>query len=138
MYQHDCEIRVRYSETDQMGIVYYGNYAQYYEIGRVETMRSLGVSYSDLETKKGIMLPVVHMESKFRKPAKYDEKLTIRTRLEEIPTRLICFHTDVINEQNEIINSGIVKLFFVEMKSGKRISAPMELQKTLKPFFEKK
>jgi acyl-CoA thioester hydrolase len=120
-----------------MGIVYYGNYAQYYEIGRVETMRSLGVSYQKLETEKGVMLPVVHMECKFHKPAKYDESLTIRTRLESMPDKLICFHTDIINSEGETVNRGVVKLFFVDMKSGKRISAPIELKEKLKPFFEK-
>ena len=138
MYKHDHEIRVRYAETDQMGIVYYGNYAQYYEIGRVETMRSIGVSYKKLEEEKGIMLPVVKVESKFLHPASYDEKLTIRTRLEEIPDKLICFNTDIINEKGQVINKGIVKLFFIEMKTGKRISAPAELKEKLKPFFEQK
>ena len=136
MYLHDHKIRVRYSETDQMGIVYYGNYAQYYEIGRVETIRSLGISYKKLETEKDIIMPVVRMECKFLKPARYDEKLTIRTKLESMPDKLICFHSYIINEKGETINKGIVKLFFVEKKTGKRISVPIELKEKLKPFFE--
>lgn len=135
MYEYNHEIRVRYGETDQMGIVYYGNYAQYYEIGRVETMRSLGISYKKLE-EKGIILPVVHMESKFISPARYDDRLTINTRLESLPSKLICFHTDILNEEGKALNKGVVKLFFVNSKTGNRISAPPELIDKLSPFFE--
>ena len=85
MYLHETKIRIRYGETDQMGYVYYGNYAQFFEIGRVEMLRSLGVSYASME-KQGIMLPVVDFSVKYIKPAYYDDLITIRTMIEEIPS----------------------------------------------------
>ena len=99
MLTNETKIRVRYGETDQMGYLYHGNYAQYYEIGRTEMMRSLGLSYDNLE-KKGIILPVYSLNVKFLKPAKYDEILTIRTTVEEIPSVRIHFKYQIINEKN--------------------------------------
>jgi acyl-CoA thioester hydrolase len=90
MYSHSTTIRVRYSETDQMAYVYYGNYAQYYEVGRVEMLRSLGMSYSSME-KSGVMLPVLELTSKFIKPALYDQEITIKTTVEELPGTRIHF-----------------------------------------------
>ena len=84
MYIHEIQLRVRYAETDKMGVVYHGNYAQYFEVARVEMLRSLGVSYSSMEDS-GIMLPVVNLNIDFRKPALYDELLTIKTTLKDLP-----------------------------------------------------
>jgi acyl-CoA thioester hydrolase len=137
MYSFDVQKRVRYGETDQMGYLYYGQYAQLYEIGRVELIRSLGISYKDVEDQHNIMMPVMLVESRYLQPAKYDEILTIRTILNELPSKLICFETFILNEEKSIIHKAQVKLFFVDMNSGKRISAPKFLIDTLLPHFEK-
>ena len=119
-----------------MGYAYYGNYAKYYEIGRVETIRSLGFAYKDFEAVWGVMLPVVNMEARFIKPAFYDDLLTIETQIREMPGKMVTFYCNIYNEQNEIINKGVVKLFFVDMKTGKRVSAPEILINKIKPYFE--
>lgn len=135
MYQFDFKIRVRYADTDQMGIVYYGNFTKYYEIGRVETIRSLGVSYKELEEDHGVILPVLYLESRFKKPAKYDELLIIRSKINSWPEKLIQFDTEIINEAGEIINTAVVKLFFVDQQTGKRISCPDIVANKLKAHF---
>lgn len=137
MYSHRFDIRVRYADADQMGYVYYGNYAKFYEIGRVETIRSLGLAYKDFETQWGIMLPVVYCESKFLKPALYDDILTIDTSIREFPGKMVVFHCNIYNENNELINEGVIKLFFVDIKTGKRISAPFQFIEKIKPYFGK-
>ncbi len=135
MYTHEYPKRVRYGETDQMGYLYYGNYAQYYEIGRVEMLRSLGLTYKEMEEEHGILMPVVHMEMRFVRPAKYDEQLTIRTQLRKLPDKYIVFHVELFNEQKKLVNGGRVRLCFVEENSNKTISAPEFLLEKLRPFF---
>ncbi|MBK7408310.1 MAG: acyl-CoA thioesterase [Saprospirales bacterium] len=136
MYTHDFQKRVRYGETDQMGYVYYGNYAQYYEIGRVEMLRSLGMTYKSFEAEMGIMMPVVHLDIRYLRPAKYDDMLTIRTTLRELPERLsITFFVEILNEEEKVINSGSVRLCFVEIESGKTVPPPEALIARLKPYF---
>ena len=135
MYQFDYKKRVRYSETDKMGYLYYGNYASLYEIGRVETIRSLGIAYQELEDVHGIMLPVLSMNSRFKMPAKYDEELTIRTTLKEMPSKMITFHHDILNSKGQSINEAVVKLFFIDIASNKRISVPIFIQEKLKAYF---
>jgi acyl-CoA thioester hydrolase len=136
MYSFDTEVRVRYGETDQMGYLYYGNYALYYEIGRVETMRSLGLRYKDLEEKYAVMMPVVSMQTRFVRPAHYDELLTIRTTIRELPSNFITFHVEIFNERNKLVNGGTVKLCFMDMKTNKTITTPNFLIELLKPNFE--
>jgi acyl-CoA thioester hydrolase len=131
----DYQKRVRYGETDQMGYLYYGNYAQYYEIGRVELMRSLGVSYKDLEENQGILMPVMSLNMRFVRPAHYDELITIRTQLREMPDATITFHVELFNEKKKLLNGGSVKLCFVEAKSGKTVPTPPALVEKLKPYF---
>ncbi|MEZ4906155.1 MAG: thioesterase family protein [Saprospiraceae bacterium] len=135
MYSFKYKTRIRYADTDQMGYVYYGNYAKFYEIGRVETIRSLGLSYTDWEIKSGIILPVVFMESRYIKPAFYDEEIEIETILDEIPSKMVTFNHLISNESGELINKGIVKLFFIDIKTNKRVSAPDELTNKLQAFF---
>lgn len=135
MYSFDYKKRVRYGETDMMGYLYYGNYAQLYEIGRVETMRSIGLNYKDLEDIHGIMMPVVNVESRYILPAKYDEELTIRTILQEMPSRMITFGNEIYNESDVLIHKAEVKLFFVEMNSGKKVSCPEYMLEKLRPLF---
>ena len=135
MYVHQVEIRVRYGETDQMGYLYYGNYAQYYEVGRVETIRSLGVSYKELETEHGIWLPVVSLESRFVRPAYYDELLTVRTEIRRLPDTHIVFHVEIYNEKRKLVNGGRVRLCFFDAQAKKVITAPEFLLERLRPHF---
>lgn len=135
MYVHSVEIRVRYGETDQMGYLYYGNYAQYYEVGRVETIRSLGFSYKDLETKHGIWLPVVSLESRFVRPAYYDDLLTVRTEIRRLPDEYIVFHVEIHNEHRKLVNAGRVRLCFFDAAGKKVIKAPGFLLERLQPYF---
>ncbi len=136
MYQHEFPKRVRYGETDQMGYLYYGQYAQYYEIGRVEMLRSLGLTYKEMEEEHGILMPVVHLEMRFVRPARYDELLTIRTQLRKLPDQFIIFHVEILNERGKIVNTGRVRLCFVEESSQRTIPAPGFLTEKLQPFFK--
>ena len=135
MYQFNTQIRVRYAETDQMGVVYYGNYAQYFEVGRVETIRSLGMSYKGLEDM-GVMLPVVEMNIKYLRPAHYDDVLNIQSTLKELPDKhIIEFHQDIYNEAGKMITSGKVLLYFLDKDTRKRVDIPKELHEKLAIHF---
>ena len=123
MYYFDTEIRVRYGETDQMGFVYYGFYAQYYEIGRVELLRSLGISYKEIESS-GYALPVVSMQTNYKAPALYDDILTVRTIIKTKPLSKIIFDYEIYNIQKKLINTAQVVLVFVDMKTKKPCLAP--------------
>lgn len=137
MYSSDFEYRVRYGDTDKMGYLYYGNYPRLYEIGRVEYIRALGLRYRDMEDQQGIILPVVSLESRYRLPVYYDELITIRTILKELPTKMISFHHEIYNEKMQMVNSGVVKLFFVEQSTGRRVSCPDILIDKISPYFER-
>jgi acyl-CoA thioester hydrolase len=126
MIKNETKIRVRYGETDQMGYVYYGNYAEFFEVGRVEWLRALGVTYKSLEDT-GIMLPVLNLNINYLKPAKYDDLLTIVTILRKKPLVKIEFDFEVFNEQNDLLTTGFTSLVFVDMKKNKPIRAPQEL-----------
>jgi len=115
--------RVRYSETDQMGVVYHGNYAQYFELGRTEWLRNLGIIYKDMENI-GIMLPVISLTCNFKKSALYDDVLTITTFLVKKPMVKIDFNYEIVNEQNEMICTGKSTLAFIDMKTEKPIKCP--------------
>lgn len=136
MYQHEFKKRVRYGETDQMGYLYYGNYAQYYEIGRVEMLRSLGLTYRDMELEHGIMMPVMALECRYVRPALYDELITIKTTVRKLPDRFIVFDMELFNEKNKLVNGGRVKLCFVDTASNKTVKAPDFLLDKLKSYFE--
>lgn len=131
MFTHETTSRVRYGETDQMGYVYYGVYAQYFEIGRVEMLRALGVSYKSLEAQ-GIMLPVVDFSVKYLKPALYDDLLTIRTIIKEIPSVKIIFDYEIYNESNQLLTTAKTTLVFVKKDTMKPTFAPTELIESLK------
>jgi len=134
MYEHEIKIRVRYGETDQMGYVYYGNYAMYYEVARVESLRNLGFAYKDLEAN-GIMLPVLENHSYFMAAAKYDDLLTIKIIVPEKPGVKIGFSYEITNENDILINKGSTILAFVNMKTGKPCRPPEVMQKLFNPFF---
>lgn len=134
MYSHSTQIRVRYGETDQMGFVYYGNYALYYEVGRVEAIRSLGLTYRDLEDQ-GIQMPVVRLEAKYIQPARYDDLLTIKTSIDSLPDRFIVFLVEIRNEQGQTLNKAKVTLCFREARSGNQVRTPSSIMQKLKPYF---
>jgi len=123
MYSFETKIRVRYGETDQMSFVYYGVYAQYYEVGRVELLRSLGISYKEIE-EMGYALPVVNLNINYKKPAYYDDELIIRTTIKEMPSARITFYCETINSKGELLNTGEVVLVFMDKKTGKPCFAP--------------
>lgn len=118
-----------------MGIVYHGHYAQFYEIGRTEAIRSLGHTYKDIEAI-GIIMPVIDIHSKFLRPAKYDDLLTVKTTLREMPQHhKIIFHSEIFNEQSELLNVGAVTLYFMEAKTMKRVDMPEMLKEKVRTFF---
>lgn len=136
MYTHKTQKRVRYGETDKMGYLYYGHYAMYYEIGRVEALRNIGLSYQKLEDEYNIMMPVMSFSTKYLKPAYYDDLITIKTAIPEIPERNINFKVELFNEKNELINIGKVKLAFLSTENHGRIQVPDFLIEKLKPYFD--
>ncbi|MCD6331704.1 MAG: acyl-CoA thioesterase [Bacteroidales bacterium] len=127
-------IRVRYADTDQMGYVYYGKYAEYYEVGRTEMIRGLGLTYADMESE-GVIMPVTGMVIKYLKAAKYDEELTVVTTLKELPTARIVFFYDIFNEEDELINQGEVSLVFTDFHKRKPRRPPNNLLQVLQPHF---
>ncbi len=123
---HSEIIRVRYSETDQMGVVYHGSYVPYFEIGRVEWLRNKGVSYKELE-KSGIALPIVSMTINYKKPARYDDLITVKTRLKKCHTVKVEFECEIWSDQQELLTTASFILVFVDMKTGKAIVPPKEI-----------
>ena len=137
MMMQEVKIRVRYAETDKMGYVYYGNYATYYEVARVESLRCLGFSYKLLE-EQGVIMPVAENKSKFIRPAKYDDLLTIKVFIKEMPSQRITFEYEIYNEQEKLINLGETILAFVNIRSRRPCKAPESIITLLKPFFDGK
>lgn len=123
MYISETNIRVRYAETDQMGYVYYGNYPAFFEVGRTEALRQLGTSYHQLEERK-VMMPVISMNLKYFKPGKYDDLLTIRTTIKEVPKMRMFFIYEVFNEAGELLCSGETILVFVSMERNRPVPCP--------------
>jgi acyl-CoA thioester hydrolase len=137
MYESITQVRVRYAETDQMNIVYYGNYAQYFEVGRVESIRQLGYTYKDMEAS-GVIMPVVEMNVRYLRPATYDDLLTIKSQVRELPTDYrIDFYQEVFNEQGKMLTSGKVVLYFLELVSRRKTTIPAILKERLTPYFTK-
>jgi acyl-CoA thioester hydrolase len=134
MYTHTHQIRVRYADTDQMGYVYYGNYAHYYEEARSEAIRSLGMPYKEME-QGGLMLPITRMNIKYIQPAFYDELLSIKTKVTEMPSRFIKFEYEVYNEKGVLINEGETQLVFIDATTRKLAHAPQILLDKLAAYF---
>ena len=135
MFTSETKIRVRYAETDQMNVVYHGNYAQYFEVGRVESIRQLGLSYKDVETS-GTIMPVIEWTAKFIRPAHYDDLLTIRTTLRQWPAdHRVEFHQEVFNEEGKLLTTGKVVLYFLKAGTMEKTTMPAEMEKRLKPYF---
>ena len=123
MHIHKTKLRVQYSETDKMGVVYHGNYIQYFEVGRVELLRSLGLSYKQLE-EMGYSLPVVNYNIDYKKPAFYDDELTIETTILQVPSVKIVFSYKTYNSDGDLLNTAETTLVFVDMKTGKPCQSP--------------
>lgn len=136
MHTNTTHYRVRYADTDKMGYLYYGHYAKLYEIGRVEMLRDLEMPYKFLEDDLKIMLPVLSVESRYYQPAYYDDLLTIVSQIDALPSKMITVHTQVYNEAEILLHKASVKLFFIDMDTSKRISAPAFFVDKLRPFFD--
>lgn len=120
---NEIKIRVRYGETDQMGVVYHGNYAQYLEVGRIEWLRKLGISYKEME-EDGVMLPVVSLSINFKKSAVYDDVINVKTQLKKMPTASIEFDYEITNKNGEILCTANTILVFINMSTNKPMRAP--------------
>jgi acyl-CoA thioester hydrolase len=135
MFSFDTQVRVRYADTDQMQVVYHAKYIEYFEVGRTDAMRSLGITYKDVE-QAGIIMPVVSVDCKFIKPALYDDLLTIRTSLLHLPKdHKIEFHQEVYNEKNHLLCKGKVVLYFMEKITFQKTGMPLMLTSKLDSFF---
>ena len=136
MFTAETQLRVRYAETDQMNVVYYGNYAQYFEVARAESIRQLGYTYKDMEAG-GVIMPVVEFHCKYLRPAQYDDLLTIKTTVKELPrNHRIDFYQEVFNEKGKLLAGGHVVLYFVEAKTMAKTTMPAPLMDKLEPFFK--
>ena len=135
MYQFETQIRVRYAETDQMGYVYYGNFAAYYEVARTEAFRSLGIQYKQME-KDGVMMPVLEMRTKYIRPARYDDLLTLKMMLRTKPAGArILFEYEVLNEAKELLTVGETTMVFVNMETGRPIPVPQDILSKLEAYY---
>jgi acyl-CoA thioester hydrolase len=119
----EIQIRVRYGETDQMGVVYHGNYALYLEMGRIEWLRKLGISYKSME-ENGIMLPVVSLSINYKKSAGYDDVINVKTQLKRMPTAKIEFDYEITDEQGDILTTANTTLVFIDKNTGRPMRAP--------------
>lgn len=131
MSSDEIQFRVRYGETDQMGFAYYGNYAQYFEMGRTEWLRKLEITYKKME-ENGIMLPVINLNVNYLKPAKYDDLLTLKTTLTKMPSAKLEFSYELYNEENELLTTANTSLVFVNMETNKPTRAPEYVLKKLR------
>ncbi len=135
MFSHKTQIRIHYALTDQMGVVYHGHYAQFYEIGRTEALRSLGITYKEVEAT-GVIMPVTEIHSKFVRPALYDDLVTVVTTVKEMPLHhKIIFHSEIYNEKDELLNVGDVTLYFMDAKTMKRAEMPQQIKEKMVVFF---
>jgi len=135
MREFEFKVRVRYAETDQMGVVYHGNYAQYFEMGRVEWLRNLGLSYKFME-ENGIMLPVVSLTMNYKKPARYDDLIRVKTIFKSQTSVKIEFDYEIFNEKDELLTTGTSMLVFVDMKTGRPTLPPTYVSEKLLAFIE--
>jgi acyl-CoA thioester hydrolase len=126
MKSDTVNLRVRYSETDQMGVVYHGNYLPYFEVGSVEWLRNQGISYKELEGK-GIALPIVNININYKKPARYDDLLCIKTTFVSQSSVKITFECEISNEAGELLTTATFLLVFVDIKTGKPTPPPTEI-----------
>lgn len=135
MIRAETKIRVRYGETDQMGYAYYGVYAQYYEVGRVEAMRKIGFSYKEVE-ERGILMPVVDYSISYKKPAYYDDEITVVTCIKEMPKGVkLPFEYECFNQKGELLNTGKVTLVYIKKSDGRPTAIPSWFEEAMRGFF---
>ena len=135
MFSSKTQIRIHYALTDQMGVVYHGHYAQFYEIGRTEALRSLGLTYKEIEAS-GVIMMVTEIHSKFLRPAIYDDLITVVTTVQELPLHhKIIFHSELFNEKDKLLNIGDVSVYFMDAKTMKRATIPEKIREKLVDFF---
>ena len=136
MFETTHQVRVRYADTDQMNVVYHGNYATYFEVGRTESIRHLGFTYKDMEAM-GVIMPVVEWHAKFVRPAHYDDMLTIKTTLKELPhDHRVEFFQEVYNEREKLLTTGKAVLYFIDAKTKNKTNMPKQLREKLEPYFK--
>ena len=135
MIERETKIRVIYGDTDKMGYVYYGNYPKYYERGRTEALRDIGLTYKELEAQ-GIGMPVFSMNIKYLKPSFYDDVLTVKTKIFKLPQAKIYFEYEIYNQDNVLVNYAETILVFIDTKKNKPVRAPEFLINKMKPYFE--
>lgn len=135
MIEHSIQLRVRYAETDQMGYVYYGNYATYLEVARVETFRSIGFSYKEME-EDGVMMPVLEYKTKYIRPAKYDDLLTVKVKVTDQPKVRIRFEYEIYNAQNELLNISETTLVFIDANTNKPAMPTPRFQAIIDKYFQ--
>jgi len=123
---NEIDLRIRYGETDQMGVVYHGNYAQYFEIGRTEWLRNLGITYKQME-EDGIKLPVISLTINFKKSVGYDDLIKVKTTLKKIPTASIEFDYEILNEMGEIVTTGNTVLAFIDINRNRPTRCPQHI-----------
>lgn len=134
MYIHETQIRVRYADTDKMGFAYYGNYPKFYEIGRVEAFRALDYPYKEME-ESGVGMPVLDMSIKYHRPAKYDDLLTVKVIVPEMPRARIRFEYEIHNESGELLNTGETVLAFMHLETGRPVKMPERMKNAMAPYF---
>lgn len=134
MFVFETKIRVRYADTDQMGYMYYGNYAAFFEVARTEMLRSQGMTYKSME-EDGVMMPVLEMKSKYIKPALYDEEILVKVTIKDKPGVRILFHYELFNPQQELIHIGETTLVFVDMIKNKPCLAPQAFRDKIEVYF---
>ena len=134
MFAYATPIRVCYADTDQMGYVYYGVYARYYEIARVEALRSLGYSYKELEAS-GVMMPVYENTSRYLQPAQYDDLLSVKALVKEMPAVRMVFDYEIRNEAETLLHTGRTTLVFINRLTNRPQRLPDEMARRLQPFF---
>lgn len=136
MFTSATQLRVRYADTDKMGVVYHSNYIDYFEVARTESIRNLGITYAQIEAA-GIIMPVIEVHCKYIRPATYDDLITVTANLHELPEgHRITFHQEACNEKKELLAKGHVVLYFMEARTMKRAAMPEALRAALTPFFD--
>jgi acyl-CoA thioester hydrolase len=136
MFSFDTQLRVRYADTDQMQVVYHAKLIEYFEVGRTDAIRSLGITYKEVEAA-GIIMPIVRVECNYLRPARYDELLTIRTTLNELPTgHRIEFDQEIYNEEHKLLCKAKILLYFLDKATNTKQEIPEILSGRLIPFFD--
>jgi acyl-CoA thioester hydrolase len=138
MIVQEIELRTRYAETDQMGVIYYGTYATYYEVARVEAFRKMGISYKNMENEHRVMMPVIENTSRYLRSVHYDELLRIRVIIPKLPTVKMLYKYEFYNEANELVHTGETLLCFMNMDTRRPCRPPKSILDIIVPYFDKK